>query len=204
MYRKVVHVLDVHNGKCKSPLHAIHSKQCCRKCISWDCGAADVQGLWKTNCVNNLLRYHNFDFLNASVWHAYITILGFTLSHSWMLVQENLSPELGLPCCCYYYCYYYHYYWYRYQQELLKYDTYTFIIAWVTNIKYSNFKCNADRIVDYRKMCVSMPFIFGMHSKQCNHLQFVFKFSLSSRCTSCLFPINLVCGLKSLFIWKNH
>lgn len=43
-----------------------------------------------------------------------------------------------------------------------------------------------------------------MHSKQCNHFQFVFQFSLSSRCTSCLFPYNQVCGLKSPFISKTH
>ena len=97
MYRNVlhVHVSDVRHGKCISHLHGIHSKQYCRKCICWVGGTADLQGLWKTNCVDNLIRYHNFDFFNTSVWHAYITILGFTFSHSWMLVQENLSPEPG-------------------------------------------------------------------------------------------------------------
>ena len=77
MYRKVlhVHVLDVCSGKCKFPLHVIHSKQCCRKCISWDSGAADVQGPWKANFVNNLKTFDNCDFFNTSVWHAYITIL---------------------------------------------------------------------------------------------------------------------------------
>jgi len=58
MYRNVlhVHVSDVHSWKLKTRLHGIHRKQCCRKCISWDGGAADVQGLWKENCVNNLIR----------------------------------------------------------------------------------------------------------------------------------------------------
>lgn len=71
MYRNVlhVHVSGVHNGKCISHLHGIHSKLCCRKCISWAGGTADLQGLWDTNCVNDLITYHNLNFCMACVHH---------------------------------------------------------------------------------------------------------------------------------------